>query len=112
MSLLYGILIGTLAQVIAFYQLQGRFKYEWLAQHQWFAVLLGIPISYLFMSSVHFMAQHFDGQLWPSRLIGFAIGTAIYTFMSILWFNEPVTMKTAICLVLSFIILIVQLFWK
>ena len=46
MSLLYGILIGTLAQVIAFYQLQGRFKYEWLAQHQWFAVLLGIPISY------------------------------------------------------------------
>jgi len=32
--------------------------------------------------------------------------------MSISLFGEPVTMKTAICLVLSFIILMVQLFWK
>ena len=112
MNLIYGILVGIIAQVIAFYQLQGRFKYDFLRDNQWFAVLLGIPISYLFMTSVTFMVEHFEGQLWPSRLIGFAIGTAIYTFMSILWFNEPITTKTTICLILSFIILLIQLFWK
>ena len=110
MKLLLGMLIGSLAQILTFLQLQGRWKFEWMKNHQWAMVLLGIPISILFMTSVSLMVEHFDGQLWPSRLIGFAIGTAIYTFMSILWFNEPITMKTAICLALSFIILIVQLF--
>ena len=112
MKLILGMLVGVLAQVLTFLQLQGRWKFEWMRTHQWAMVLLGIPISILFMTSVSLMVEHFDGQLWPSRLIGFAIGTAIYTFMSILWFNEPITMKTTICLVLSFIILLIQLFWK
>jgi len=32
--------------------------------------------------------------------------------MSMLWFNEPINTKTAICLSLSVLILLVQLFWK
>jgi multidrug transporter EmrE-like cation transporter len=58
------------------------------------------------------MVTHFEGQLWPSRLIGFAVGTIVFTFMSMLWFNEPITTKTSICLSLSVLILLVQLFWK
>jgi len=112
MNLIAGMLFGIAAQFLTFLQLQGRWKFEWVRDHQWVMILLGLPISYLFMASVQHMVTHFEGQLWPSRLIGFAIGTAIYTFMSILWFNEPITAKTAICLALSFIILIVQLFWK
>lgn len=112
MKLILGMLVGTLAQVLTFLQLQGRWKYEWMRTHQWAVVLLGIPISILFMTSVSLMVQHFDGQLWPSRLIGFVIGTIMFTIMSITLFGEPVTMKTAICLVLSFMILMVQLFWK
>jgi len=79
MKLLLGMLIGSLAQVLTFFQLQGRFKFEWMKTHQWAVVLLGIPISILFMTSVSLMVQHFDGQLWPSRLIGFVIGTIMFT---------------------------------
>jgi len=64
------------------------------------------------MGSVKHMVEHFDGQLWPSRLIGFAIGTIVFTFMSVLWFNEPINTKTGICICLSILILLVQLFWK
>jgi putative Ca2+/H+ antiporter (TMEM165/GDT1 family) len=112
MKLLLGILVGVLAQTLTFLQLQGRWKYEWMRDHQWVMVLLGIPISILFMTSVSLMVQHFDGQLWPSRLIGFVIGTVMFTIMSVSLFGEPITIKTAICLVLSLIILMVQLFWK
>ena len=112
MKLLLGMLIGMVAQSLTFLQLQGRWKFEWMKDHQWVVVLLGIPISILFMMSVSLMVEHFDGQLWPSRLIGFVIGTIMFTIMSVTLFGEPITMKTAICLTLSFIILMVQLFWK
>ena len=112
MNLIIGMLLGMTAQFLTFVQLQGRWKFEWMKNHQWIMVLLGIPISILFMTSVSLMVEHFEGQLWPSRLIGFVIGTIMFTIMSVSLFGEPITMKTAICLVLSLIILMVQLFWK
>jgi hypothetical protein len=50
--------------------------------------------------------------LWPSRLIGFVIGTIMFTIMSVSLFGEPITIKTGVCLGLSLMILMVQLFWK
>ena len=112
MKLLLGMLVGSLAQVLTFLQLQGRWKFEWMRNNQWLVVLMGIPISILFMTSVSLMVQHFDGQLWPSRLIGFVIGTIMFTIMSVSLFGEPITIKTGVCLLLSLMILMVQLFWK
>jgi hypothetical protein len=112
MKLLLAILVGSLAQVLTFLQLQGRWKFECMRNHQWLVVLMGIPISILFMTSVGLMVQHFDGQLWPSRLIGFVIGTIMFTIMSVSLFGEPITIKTGVCLLLSLMILMVQLFWK
>ena len=112
MNLVLGILIGMIAQFLTFVQLQGRWKFEWAKEHPYWMMLLGLPISYMFMTSVNYMVTYFEGQLWPSRLIGFAVGTIIFTVMSELWFNEPINLKTAICLGLSVLILLVQLFWK
>ena len=112
MNLIIGMLLGMTAQFLTFIQLQGRWKFDWMKENPWWMVLLGLPISYLFMSSVKYMVEYFDGQLWPSRLIGFAVGTIVFTFMSMLWFDEPITTKTGICLSLSVLILLVQLFWK
>jgi hypothetical protein len=112
MKLLLGMLVGSLAQVLTFLQLQGRWKFEWMRNNQWLVVLMGIPISILFMTSVSLMVQHFDGQLWPSRLIGFVIGTIMFTILSVTLFGEPITIKTGVCLILSLMILMVQLFWK
>lgn len=112
MKLLYGILLGLVAQTLTFIQLQGLYKWQWMKDKMWAIVLLGIPISVLFMFSVRFMVEHFDGQLWPSRLIGFAVGTIVFAILSIVLFNEPITSKTWVCLFLAFCILLIQLFWK
>jgi myo-inositol catabolism protein IolC len=50
--------------------------------------------------------------MWPSRIIGFSIGTMVYAVMAYTWFNEQITTKTAICLFLSALIILVQVFWK
>ena len=111
-NLLIGMLFGVLAQIATFYQLQGPLKFEWFRNHYWLTVLMGIPISMLFMYSVKNMVIAFDGQMWPSRLIGFSIGAVVFSLLSWVIFNEPITMKTFICLMLALGILLIQLFVK
>jgi hypothetical protein len=111
-SLLIGMLFGFLAQIATFYQLQGPLKFEWFKNNYWLTVLMGIPISMMFMFSVKHMVMAFDGQMWPSRLIGFSIGAIVFSYMSWFLFNEPITMKTLMCLLLALGILVIQLFWK
>jgi hypothetical protein len=111
-ALLIGIVFGFLAQIATFFQLQGSLRYEWFKNNYWFVVLMGIPISMLFMESVKQMVTAYGGQLWPSRLIGFSIGAIVFTWLSWWLFKEPVTMKTMISLLFAIGILGVQIFWK
>jgi len=111
-TLIIGIIFGTFAQIATFFQLQGQLKYQWLKDHYWLTVLMGIPISMLFMYSVKNMVTAFDGQMWPSRLIGFSIGAIVFTIFSWWIFKEPITVKTGVCLLLAVGILTIQLFWK
>lgn len=111
-NLLVGIVFGILAQIFTFYQLQGQVKINWFKNNYWLTVLMGIPISMLFMHSVKNLIYAYDGEMWPSRLIGFSIGAIVFTLLSWFVFREPLTTKTYVCLTLSFMILMIQLFWK
>jgi multidrug transporter EmrE-like cation transporter len=111
-ELLTGVIVGIAAQVLTFLQLQGQMKYEWFRNHYWIVVFMGIPISMLFMYSVKNMVGAYGGQMWPSRLIGFSIGAIVFSYMSWYLFNEPLTLKTIICLFLAVLILVVQIFFK
>jgi len=112
MRLLIGMILGAIAQMLTFLQLQGQYKYEWVKNNFIWMSLLGIPISLLFMFSVRHLVAADDGELWPSRLIGYGIGVIVFIAMSKLWFDEPVSLKTSICLILSIAIILIQLFWK
>jgi hypothetical protein len=111
-SLLIGLVVGAIAQIFTFFQLQGQLKYNWFKNHYWLVVLMGIPISMLFMFSVKNMVMAFNGQMWPSRLIGFSIGAIVFSWLSWTLFNEPITLKTIISLILAIGILGVQLLIK
>lgn len=112
MNILYGIIWGVIAQALTFIQLQGQLKFEWMKQNVWLTVLMGIPISFMFMQSVKHFVLAFGGQIWPSRLLGFGIGVIVFTIMSELLFKEPFTTKTGICLALGLLIILTQIFWK
>jgi len=112
MNLFKGFIYGLIAQIITFLQLQGQLKYDVLKNNTWSVVLLGLPISYLFMISVKHFVLAYDGQIWPSRLIGFGIGVVVFSLMSHWLFKEPITAKTITCLGLGTIIVLIQIFWK
>lgn len=71
-----------------------------------------VPISYLFIKSVEHLVSHYGGQIWPSRLIGFAIGIIVFGLMSYYLFKEPLNLKTIVCLILGGCILGIQILWK
>jgi multidrug transporter EmrE-like cation transporter len=112
MNIFWGILWGLTAQALTFFQLQGQLKYQWMKDHTWAVVLMGIPISFMFMKSVKNFVLAFDGQIWPSRLLGFGLGVIVFSGMSYFLFKEPLTTKTGICLFLGLLIILTQLFWK
>lgn len=112
MNFIIGFLYGIIASILTFIQLQGQFKWEWFKNNPIILSLMGIPISLLYLGSVKHLVAYFEGQLWPSRLLGFATGAIVFTVMSYTWFGEPLTGKTLTCLFLAFCILTIQLFWK
>jgi hypothetical protein len=110
--LLQGIFYGILGQILSFLQLQGSIKYGWFQKYPILVLLSALPSTWLYIKSVENLVAFGDGQLWPSRLIGFGIGIIIFVTLSMILFKEPLTLKTLTCLMLAASILLVQIFWK
>ena len=111
-KILLGVLFGMMGQIGTFLQLQGSHKYGWYEKYTWIVIMVSVPLGYLYIKSVQFFIVGFNGQIWPSRLLGFAVGIVIFTLMSYLLFKEPLNLKNTICLGLGFLIILVQLFVK
>jgi multidrug transporter EmrE-like cation transporter len=109
---LKGAFYGLVAQIITFLQLQGNVKWGLLTKYPIVTLLASVPMGWMFMKSVEHFVTAYNGEIWPSRLIGFAIGIIVFATMSVLMFKEPVSMKTFVCLILACCILGVQIFWK
>jgi hypothetical protein len=112
LNFIFGILLAFLAQCLTFAQLQGQFLSEWVKSHPLLFSLLGVPISYFFIKATHYFYLYFDGFIWPGRLIGFSLGILAFSLLSYFLMGESPTMKTWICIGLSVVIVMVQIFWK
>jgi hypothetical protein len=73
---------------------------------------MSVPLSWLYIKSVEHFVAAFDGQLWPSRLIGFGLGITVFSLMSYYLFKEPFTPKTIVSIGLGLTIIAIQILWK
>ena len=112
MNLFYGILFGLIGQVGSFMQLQGGIKYGWYPKYLWLSMLVAIPLSWFYLKSVQHFVKAFEGEIWPSRLLGFSLGIITFTLMSGILFKEPFTAKTIVSVLLGFIIVAIQILWR
>jgi len=112
MNIIYGILFGLLGQIGSYLQLQGAMKLGWFPKYFWPVLLMSVPLSWFYIKSVEYFVAAFDGQLWPSRLIGFGLGIIVFSIMSHYLFKEPFTPKTLVCIGLGISIIGIQILWK
>jgi hypothetical protein len=111
-KLFIGLGYGLIAQILTFLQLQGNIKWQWYQKYPMALLAMSVPMAWLYIKSVEAFVEHFNGEIWPSRLIGFGEGIIVFASMSYFMFGEAITSKTLICLVLAVSILSIQIFWK
>ena len=101
-------LILFLIQIVVWFQLNAQVKWDWFKDNYWLMSLLGVPISYALMYSTKYGYAGF-GELWPIRLLGFAVGMMTFPIITWVVLGEGVTLKTGISLILATVILLLQL---
>jgi hypothetical protein len=108
-----GIIFFALANILGFFNMNLQFMSKWWADRPLLTTMVFCaPISYLFLLGTKYIVVD-TGQYWPSKLIAYSVSTTIYAILT--WiilkegFLEP---KTLVSLVLCFIIVAIQIFWK
>jgi hypothetical protein len=112
MNFLISLIFIIIAQTLAYFQFQSQFFWQWAKDHPILMSLIGVPSSLLFFYFAKYNALHFDGQVWPGRIISFSIGILVFAILSNLVLNEPISLKTWTCIGLSTLIVFIQVFWK
>ena len=100
------------AQGLIWYQTNSQFFSNWVKERPLLMATMGIPISYILIYASRYVVEGFDGLLWPGRLIGFSTGMIIMAILTYIHLGEGITLKTGVTLLLAFIIVMVQLYWK
>ena len=112
-SLLIGASLFLLAQSLSWFQTNGQFISNWAKDNPTLiAAIMGLPVGLSYIYGTTFIVEAFSGELWPSRLIGFATGILCFTILTYIFMGEGINIKTGIILLLAAVILILQVFWK
>lgn len=112
-SIWIGLCYCVVGQVMVWIQTNSQFVWPWTLRYKWpLAILGGTIISYLFMTGATYIVNGSSGHIWPARLIPAATGTLIFTAMTWIFMRQGIDAKTGICIALSLIILIIQIYWK
>jgi hypothetical protein len=111
-KLIQGTLLFLLGQILVWYQINGQFISDGVKERPLVMSLMGVPISFVYIYATQYLVEAFDGEMWPQRLIGFAVGMIAFAFLTWLHLNQGITLKTGITLILAIAIVLIQILWK
>ena len=105
-------LLFILAQGGAWLQHNLQFKYPKLGPEWWGWYVAALPITWLFLKSTQLGVEGFGNSLWANRFLGFSVGIIVYAILTQHFFNQPMTAKVWVQVLLCIAIMCVQVFWK
>jgi len=100
------------AQIIIWFQSHLQFISNWSKDNPILIALPGVLVSYFSIFATQHLAEVFGGLVWPSRLIGFGVGIILFSLLTWILLGESLTLKSIVCVILAFCILLIQMFWK
>lgn len=110
-AILFLLLIAA-SQAGAWFQQFSQFKWEWFKHNQWFnTFILGIFLSIGFVNAARIGYGVWESA-WTVRLVQFSVGIFVVSILNSFLLGEGINLKTMVCLVLSFVIIFIQVFWK
>jgi len=112
MKLLIGISLLIFVYIISWHQLYGQFVHNFYKKYELHLTLLSVPCTYIAICAVRYITEHFEGEMWPNRILTFSIGIIMFTLLTTIYFNERINLKTITLIGLSALIVLLQVFWK
>ena len=112
MKLLIGIVLLIFVYIVAWHQLYGQFVDNFYKKYQLYLILLSVPCTWISIYAIRYITEHFEGEMWPNRILTFSIGIIMFTILTTIYFNERINLKTITLIGLSGLIVILQVFWK
>ena len=108
----WGVLLFLLGQILGWFQLNVQsFTEFWKDKPILSAIVMGVPTSVLFWYGWKFVVES-TGSAWSARFIASCAGLIIFPILTWAILGESMfTTKTMICLGLTIIIMLIQLFW-
>jgi hypothetical protein len=110
--LLLGFTYFIIGQLIIWFQSHLQFISNWSKDNPLLIAIPGVAVSYVSILATRNLAEAFNGLVWPSRLIGFSIGIILFSALTWMFLGEKIEMKSAVCIILAFCIMLIQMFWK
>ena len=107
-----GFIYFCVAATAIWFQTHAQFFNDWSKDNALLVAIPGFIISYWSIKATENIAEAYDGAVWPARLVGFGVGIIIFSILTWLILGEKIEIKSAVCVLLAFCILIIQLFWK
>ena len=112
MKMCLGILLFIVGQIFGWYQLNLQKMYDWWSDKPLLsAILVGVPTSVLFWYGWKHISEA-TNSVWTARFIGSSAGFVVFPILT--WFvlgESMFTAKTMICLGLSILIILIQIFY-
>ena len=106
------IILIILGQSGAWFQQFASVRSEWMRNHTWVNILVfGVFVSFAFVFAAKYGMYSF-GSAWSYRLIQFSVGIFVFTYLTHVFLGEIISTKNGICIGLSFLIILIQAFWK
>ena len=104
------ILLLFFGQILVWYQLNSQLVWSWAKGTTGITIscLMGIPISFCFWYCTKIGYEGF-GALWPVRFMGFATSMITFPILTYFYLGETIGLKTAVTILLSVAIMVIQL---
>ena len=112
MKLFLAIILLSLVYIVGWYQIHGQFLSEWFKKYEYYLIFISVPTTLISIRAIKLINEHFNGLIWPNRILTFTIGIILFTFLTSFHFNEKLSLKTLTLLCLCGIIVTLQVIWK
>jgi hypothetical protein len=112
-KLLMGICLYILGHVLAWFQLNSQFVWDWARESPYLVIMIySIPVGLCFLFGTKLCVEE-TGALWSSRFLAFSASYVAFPILTWYFLHESMfTTKTMICILLSLCIAMIQIFWR
>jgi len=106
-------ILFIIGHVMLWFQANAQFFWEWAKEHRLImAIAFGTPVSYLFITGVGYVSEAMNGDVWATRILPSVVGTVVFMIMTYLVFEQGINLKNGVCLALTLLVLLLQVYWK